>query len=110
MDNVEHIQYYSNVFFSGVCHADDQLYMWEYGLNFTYEDALVRDMITTTLTNFAKFGDPTPPNSGLSWAPRPNDLVHHFFNISGPEPKMATDENIERRMELWDKILHGDPK
>ena len=39
-------------------------------VNLNKEDVLIRELMTSLWTNFATCGDPTPPNSGLSWTPQ----------------------------------------
>ena len=58
-------------------------------------------------TNFAKYGNPTPPpvpDFGLNWTPAWPEL-QHFFNISGTSPQMATNQDIQARMDLWRQIF-----
>ena len=68
------------------------------------EDEFVRHLMTTAWTNFAKYGDPTPPDmwNGYEWTP---GNVNHYFNISGPDSAMATSAEIQERMALWDQVL-----
>ena len=106
----------------GVCHADDLMYLWDpvvqsgiFGPSdiigpLNKEDASVRRMMTTAWTNFAKYGDPTPPNSGLTWTPQEPNSDQQFWNISGPEPLMSTNEKIQERLLLWDQIMENSPK
>ena len=56
-------------------------------------------------TNFVKLGDPTPPDSGLSWNPVQAGMEHEFFNISGTQPVMDAGSAIKRRMDFWDSIM-----
>ena len=53
--------------------------------------------MTTAWTNFAKYGDPTPPDSGYAWLPR-NENVNNFFDISGSKSAMAISEEDKERM------------
>lgn len=71
------------------------------------EDEFVRHLMTTAWTNFAKYGDPTPPDmwNGYEWTPRPAGNTPHYFNISGPDSAMATNAEIQERMALWDQVL-----
>ena len=97
---------------NGVCHADDLFYLWEplFGLDdlsFSKDEELVRDVMTSSWTNFAIYGDPTPPGSGLSWTPLSPDLLCNYWNISGPNPIMATSQEIMDRMSMWDHVMMG---
>ena len=68
---------YTNIFANGsygVCHTDELIYMWEPLFEHAREtwfgplsgnDLVMREMMLSTWTNFAIYGDPTPPNSGL---------------------------------------------
>ena len=94
----------------GVCHADELLYLFTpaFSTNITLnaEDIEVKNVMVKAWTNFAKFGDPTPPNSDFSWTPRSSqDQVHHFLNISGPNPTMDTSQDIEDRIAEWETIF-----
>ena len=69
---------------------------------------MVRDIMITAWTNFAKYGNPTPDtNSGLSWTPtRINpDFTQNYWNISGTSPQMATSRDIQARMDLWKQVV-----
>merc|ERR1712018_54637 len=79
----------------GVCHADDLFYIFEFGLNFNENDEFNRHLMTTAWTNFAKYGDPTPPNSDFEWTPHPVGQEHHYFDISGPSSTMTTSQDIQ---------------
>ena len=95
---------------TGVCHGDDLIYVWElaYGDIGFYplsgDDRLVRETMVTTWTNFAKYGDPSPPGSTFSWTPEVSNTIHHYLNISGPMPVMATNQHIQERMALWEQV------
>ena len=60
-------------------------------------------------TNFAKYGDPTPPNSDLTpWIPinaKNMQAQEYYWNISGPVPEMSYSKYIEDRMNLWEHVL-----
>ena len=57
-------------------------------------------------TNFAKFGDPTPPDSGLKpWVPVYADIEPQYWNIFGPEPVMDMSSYIKERMTKWEEVL-----
>ena len=89
----------------GVCHGDDLIYIFESGLPpLNEEDEFVRHLMTTAWTDFAKYGDPTPPDSGYTWVPR-NEIWHEFFDISGPNSAVTVDFDIEDRLALWDQVL-----
>ena len=70
------------------------------------EDIEVMNVMVQAWSNFAKFGDPTPPNSNFTWTPRSSqDDKHHFFNISGSNPTMDTSQDVENRIAVWENIF-----
>ena len=104
---------------TGVAHGDDLFYLWdpffewEFGFagQLSGEDLLVRDTMMAAWTNFAKFGDPTPPDSGLpAWTPQSTDSDHFYWDICGPTPKLTSEAdlyNLKGRMAIWDKALNS---
>ena len=93
---------------NGVCHADDLLYLWNPSFlgPLSGDDLVVRDVMSSAWTNFAIYGDPTPPGSYLSWTPvDPKSELQNYWNISGTNPTMATSHEIHNRMMLWDQIM-----
>ena len=91
----------------GVCHADDLLYLWQFK-DFPLdeeEDIQVRNVMTDAWVNFAKLGNPTPSGSNFSWRPVDNPEKHNFWNISGPNPVMATSQEIQDRMNFWETVV-----
>ena len=97
----------------GVCHGDDLGYQWEplggslhWNMEpLTPEEASIMNTIVTAWTDFSKYGDPTPPDSGKSWIPQAPNSEQQYWNISGPEPHMDTSSYIQERMALWENIL-----
>ena len=76
-------------------------------LPFPQNDQIVREIMISAWTNFAKYGNPTPPpvpDFGLNWTPAWPEL-QHFWNISGTSPQMATNQGIQARMDLWKQIF-----
>ena len=108
-----------NVDNTGVAHGDDLFYLWdpffEWEFGFTGqlsgEDLLVRDTMMAAWTNFAKFGDPTPPDSGLpTWTPQMTNSDHYYWDICGPTPKLTSEAdlfNLKGRLAVWDKVLNS---
>ncbi len=108
-----------NVNDTGVAHGDDLFYLWdpffEWEFGFTGqlsgEDLLVRDTMMAAWTNFAKFGDPTPPESGLpTWTPQSTNSDHYYWDICGPTPKLTSEAdlfNLKGRLAVWDKVLNS---
>ena len=101
---------------AGVCHADDLQYQWEPIFNLSSpmtgglgplrgSDLIVRNKIVSAWTNFAKIGDPTPPDSEYSWTPLAPGNENNFLNISGTTPEMDYSEYIKQRMDIWNVIL-----
>ena len=69
------------------------------------DDIQVRNVVTDAWVNFAKFGNPTPSGSNFSWRPVDNPEKHNFWNISGPNPVMATSQEIQDRMNFWETVV-----
>ena len=70
------------------------------------EEIALRNTMISAWTNFAKFGDPTPPDSGLTpWAPIYADIEPQYWNIFGPEPVMDMSSYIKERMTKWEEVL-----
>ena len=98
----------------GVCHGDDLVYIFNPSLGFygnftvTEPDSInLREEMTSAWTNFAKYGDPTPPNSEgnwRSWTPLDKSSPLSFWNISGADSAMADDTKIVERMKLWENL------
>ena len=108
------LTYVGNLSFSegtgvvGVNHADDLLYLWNF-LDYPIDgdDIAVQQIMTQAWTDFATFGDPTPPGSEFSWTPLENVSYNSFWNISGPNPVMEHNEGIQERLETWKNILEN---
>ena len=65
----------------------------------------MKNSIIAAWTNFAKYGDPTPPDSDLpSWLPITQTYNHHYWNITGSQPEMGNSIYIQDRMALWEEI------
>ena len=100
---------------TGVCHADDLLYLFDPVFQYlgvdpdapvlTGTDLEVSDLMISAWTNFAAFGDPTPPDMlDVTWLPaEPGNL--QYLNISGPNPQMAYADNIRDRMQFWTELM-----
>ena len=99
---------------AGVCHADDLFYLFNptFGLygNYTLtnqDDINLREEMTSAWTNFAKFGDPTPPDSEShwkGWTPLDKSSPLSFWNISGMASVMSDDQRIVERMAFWETL------
>ena len=90
----------------GVAHAEELQYLWGASpKSFNDNEAEIRDLMTTTWANFAKYGDPTPPDSGLSWTPQAPGAPPQYLNINGPNPVMEYSQNIQDRMQLWKDVI-----
>jgi len=93
----------------GVAHADEQLYLFDplyywdlHDLN--ENDTNIRDLLVSYWTNFAKYGDPTPPGSDHSWAAVNTDSWM-YFNISGTNPGMQRSQEYQDRMNFWSTVV-----
>ena len=91
----------------GVAHGDDLLYVWNYSNTEIYgDDIIVQNIMTTAWSNFAIYGDPTPPGmSDLSWVPLQDVSDFKFWNISGSNPTMDHSDYIQSRMEFWKQTI-----
>ena len=93
----------------GANHGDDCLYLWTYqNTPMDSDDVTVSNIMTKVWTDFATYGDPTPPGSDFSWTPLKNISNFNFWNISGPNPAMEHSDSIQERMELWQSVLEDD--
>ena len=77
--------------------------------SYSEEEIAVRKTMVSSCTNFAKYGDPTPPNSDLTpWIlinAKNMQAQEYYWNISGPVPEMSYSKYIEDRMNLWEYVL-----
>ncbi|XP_055624036.1 acetylcholinesterase-like [Toxorhynchites rutilus septentrionalis] len=100
---------------NGVCHGDDIFYLFSPSFLPTLptdsNECKVRDVFVKVITNFAKFGDPTPGGSmlGFAWEPiQPFDRSSEHFNLRCLEitqsPRMLQNPNQDR-MEFWRKVI-----
>merc|ERR1711976_1085478 len=90
----------------GANHGDDILYVWNYmNLPMDGDDVAVSDIMTKAWTDFATYGDPTPPGSKFSWTPLETTSHFSFWNISGPNPEMEHSDYVQERMTLWESLL-----
>ena len=90
----------------GANHGDDILYVWNYmNLPMDGDDVAVSDIMTKAWTDFATYGDPTPPGSKFSWTPLETTSHFSFWNISGPNPEMEHSDYVQERMALWESLL-----
>jgi len=93
----------------GAAHGDDLIYMWDLpGLPpLNEDDALIRDIMVTAWTNFAAYGEPTLADSESPWVEQTcSECLQSYWNISGPNPAMATSQAINERMEFWNSITN----
>ena len=69
---------------------------------------MVKHLLTEAWTNFAKYGDPTPPGSQYHWAPVENKIEKDqwYFNISGHHTSgMDSSLDTFRRLAFWDTLI-----
>ena len=70
------------------------------------EEIALRNTMVSAWTNFAKYGDPTPPDSGLTpWSPIYADIDPQYWKIFSPEPVMDMSSYIQERMKKWEEVL-----
>ena len=70
-----------------------------------HSDENIRELLVSLWTNFAKYGDPTPPGSSISWAQVEDSGM--YFNISGTVPRMEKRELYKDRMQFWSTVVKG---
>ena len=65
--------------------------------------------MTSSWSNFALTGDPTPPGSDYSWLPVSEQIQEEtqqwFFNFSGDSSAMDSSSEIFSRLTFWDNIM-----
>ena len=66
--------------------------------------------MTTLWTDFAKFGNPSPRAyfaPFINWSTPLTQFTpyNQFLNISDPNPKMDSNQEIQNRMEFWDNLI-----
>ena len=67
---------------------------------------MVKHLLTEAWTNFAKYGDPTPPGSHYNWAPVEAEKAGRYFNISGHHTSgMDASLDNARRLAFWDTLI-----
>ena len=68
----------------------------------------MKNLLTAAWTNFAKFGDPSPPGSQFHWAPVENKIEAQngkwYFNISGHQSAMDGRPEIYQRLKVWSEV------
>ncbi|XP_055624037.1 acetylcholinesterase-like [Toxorhynchites rutilus septentrionalis] len=100
---------------NGVYHGDDIFYLFSPSLlpNLPADsnECKVRDFFVKVITNFAKFGDPTPDGSmlGFTWeAIQPVDRNSEHFNLKCLEitqsPRMVQNPHQDR-MKFWRNLI-----
>ena len=91
------------------------IYLWDPVFNekVFYEDSLegkdakVREIMISSWTSFASFGNPTPSSefSKFNWTTSIDFPLENYLDISGPEPKMKQfNDKIIKRMKFWETL------
>ena len=93
----------------GVAHADELFFLFDPLYHVDLEgmidnDKDVRELLVSFWSNFAKYGDPTPPGSAVTWSPVSEDS-RLYLNISGTEPSMQRAGYYEDRMQFWSSVV-----
>jgi carboxylesterase type B len=90
-----------------VAHSDELWYQWHPyykmgSIAFKPEEQVISDTMMDMWTNFAKYGDPTPPGwDGTTWEPMTVDNQHYL--VIDNEMKMELSEAYTDRMAVWEK-------
>ncbi|KAL1491255.1 hypothetical protein ABEB36_011876 [Hypothenemus hampei] len=96
----------------GVCHADDLQYLFPVGDELfpdktpSKEDRCVATLFSTSFTNFAATGDPTP-NNWEKWLPVITNKME-YYHIDAKSPGMREGLFLERAM-FW-RTLESNPR
>ncbi|XP_072397494.1 juvenile hormone esterase-like isoform X2 [Diabrotica undecimpunctata] len=94
----------------GACHGDDLGYLFKNPLTTDVgdEDKTYIKQMVTLWTNFAKYGNPTPPGNNLNieWKPIHNGRLN-FLDI-GKQLKMDVNPEADR-MKIWNEIYQSNP-
>ncbi|XP_053602934.1 esterase FE4 [Plodia interpunctella] len=91
----------------GACHADEMFYLFDskfWPFKVRKRDQKIIDFMTKIWTNFAKYGDPTPPSQSdlpIKWTPSNGNYLN-FLYIQDP-PKMGSIPN-PKAYNLWKNI------
>jgi len=93
----------------GVCHGDELFYLFDPISHLDMsdlpsEDQHIRSLLISSWTNFAKYGDPSPPGSNFLWTPVGADNGK-YLNISGTDPTMERSDEYSNRMEFWSALF-----
>ena len=92
----------------GVTHSDELYYMfnpyWFGVFELSDEDLKISTMLMELWTDFAKFGDPTPPGAAFSWEPV-TVTDHRYLLIGQDQVKMDQSDEYLRRVQFWDGIM-----
>jgi len=91
-------------FLGGITHADDLLYLFNLPGYFDAQEKEMVTKITTLYANFAKYGDPTPPeeDNWTQWSPRwprftlEGKMIHVIDREMRPEFDFATRWNYNK--------------
>ncbi|KAJ8731704.1 hypothetical protein PYW08_014434 [Mythimna loreyi] len=90
----------------GACHGDDLLYTftsWIWLFRINEKDRIMVDRLTTMLTNFAKYGNPTPNDIPVKWVPHSKNQLNFLY--VGDELKMGSTPNPDA-YQLWKDIYN----
>jgi len=93
----------------GVAHSDELWQLWNiyfgvyYVNNRSEEIAYVSESMIDMWVNFARGGDPTPPDTTLdiSWDPVTSE--DHRYLVIDTEMKMEESETYKSRMDIWER-------
>ena len=68
------------------------------------EDLKVKNTMINAWADFISFGEFSDSDA---WDPinAANELQHNYWNISGPNPEMSHNAEIEARMMLWEEVM-----
>ena len=70
------------------------------------EDVRMKNTMTKAWVEFIKLGEFSNLNA---WEPvnTASELQHNYWDISGPNPSMSYNAEIEARMFIWEFVMNG---
>ena len=68
------------------------------------DDLKISTIMMEFWTNFAKFGDPTPPGAIPAWEPL-TAAEHRYLEIGQDQVKMDLSADYQRRVQFWAELM-----
>ncbi|KAF5307860.1 hypothetical protein FQR65_LT06592 [Abscondita terminalis] len=98
---------------NGVCHKDELLYLFRNNIDFpnytpSESDRKISDLLITLWTNFATYGNPTPPEDTslpFTWEPVTKENDNYLFIKKNGEVKMQQQKIFPERSKFWSDLI-----